>query len=347
MRKRRREEERKPEQSQLARLDDTTRAGVLEQLQRASGNRALRDVVTGGQLQRDATTTAAKPERGSTHRATTAEWVLSVGGNVVGSVGSVEGGSIRSEVVEVPVGAGDVIRKHIGSVQYEPFLLRVGLGLGKGIFEWIAATMNRQNLGKDVILHQVDPESRRETGRLELSDCVLTSVKLPQLGPDEKRPGWIELTIAPEEVKRQTGSGAQVGTKQTPDPLSPSTARLEISGIGPVSGMTSLSPWTFARGVKIGEEPGGRMPTKTNLGNLLLTLGEGTAGFDDWVDKSMVKGDREGERTAVLTVSSKGGRKLELSFSGVGIFSAEQIARAGGGGRRYGLFVEAAKLRVA
>jgi hypothetical protein len=60
----------------------------------------------------------------------------------------------------------------------------------------------------------------------------------------------------------------------------------------------------------------------------------------------MVKGEREDERTAVLSVSSKSGRKLELSFSGVGIFSAEQIARAGGGGRRYGMFVEAAKLRV-
>lgn len=346
MRKRRREEEREPERSRLARLDATTRAGILEELQRASGNRALQEVVVGAQLQRD-TTATAKPETGSSRRASTADWVLSVGGNVVGSVGSVEGGSIRSEVVEVPVGAGNVVRKRIGSVQYEPFVLRVGLGLGKGMFEWIAATIDRQVLRKDVILHQVDLESRRETDRLELRDCLLTSVKLPQLGPAEKGTGWIELTIAPEDVKRHTGSAAQVGSKQTPDPLSPSTARLEISGIGPVSGMTSLAAWTFARGVKTGEEHGGRMPTKTDLGNLLLTLGAGTAGFDDWVDKSMVKGEREGERTAVLTVSSKGGRKLELSFSGVGIFSAEQIARAGGGGRRYGLFVEAAKLRVA
>jgi hypothetical protein len=346
VRKRRREEEREPEQGQLARLDATTRAGVLEELQRASGNRALRDVVTGGRLQRDATTTPAKPGTGSTQRAAATAWVLSVEGTVVGSLGSVEGGSIRSEVVEEPVGAGRVSRKHIGSVQYEPFVLGVGLGLGKGLFEWIAAAIDRQVLRKDVILHQVDPESRRETGRLELIDCLLTSVRLPQLGPDEKRPGWIDVTIAPGAVKRQTGSDAQVGTKQTPDPLSPSTARLEISGIGPVSGLTSLAPWTFARGVEI-EEHGRHLPTKADLGNLLLTLGEGTAGFDDWVDKSMVKGEREGERTAVLSVSSKGGRKLELSFSGVGIFSAEQIAGAGVGGRRYGLFVERATLRLA
>jgi hypothetical protein len=271
LRKRRREEEREPEQGQLARLDATTRAGVLEELQRASGNRALQEVVVGARLQRD-TTATAKPATGSSQRAITAEWVLSVEGSVVGTVGSVEGGSIRSEVVEVPVGAGGAIRKRIGSVQFEPFVLRIGLGLGKGLFEWIAATLDRQVVRKDVILHQVDPESRRETGGFEITDCLLTSVKLPQLGPAEKRPGWIELTIAPEGVKRQAGSGAQVGTKQTPDPLSPSTARLEISRIGPVSGMTSLAPWTFARGVKTDEEHGGHMPTKADLGNLLLTL---------------------------------------------------------------------------
>jgi phage tail-like protein len=348
-RRRTREDDRERSgQRDLARLDKPTRASVLQALQGAVGNSALQRVV-GPQLQRD-TTTAAKPASGWRHRGMAADWVLSLGGNIVGSVASVEGGSIRSEVVEVSGGAGDLVRKRIGSVHYEPLVLKVGLGLGKDFYDWVDEAIARRHVRQNLVVHQVEPDSRKEQTRIELRDCQVTSVKLPRLGPAEKGPAWIEVTIAPEQIQRLSGSGAKVGAKPTSDALDPSTARFEVSGIGSVSGLSSIAPWTFTQ--VLATEHGDKVVAKADLGDLHVTLAEGgkggTAGFDDWVDKSIVKGDsgRDSLRTAVLSVSSMSGKKLELGFSGVGISSAEQIGRAGAAERRYELFVEDAKLRV-
>jgi type VI protein secretion system component Hcp len=55
-----REQSAKPQLPQLAELDEVKRAGVLEELQSAGGNRAFSQVVAGQQLQRE---TAATPVR--------------------------------------------------------------------------------------------------------------------------------------------------------------------------------------------------------------------------------------------------------------------------------------------
>lgn len=347
MRKRRREEEREPERSgkhQLARLDTTTRVGVLEQLQRASGNRALQEVVAGAQLQRD-TTTTTKPTKGSVRRASTSEWLLSLGGTLVGPVESVEGLAVRADVITQ--GGGDVQRKHVGRAEHEPGVLKVGLGMDKSFYQWVAAWLDKHHGERDLILHHVDPATGEETSRLELSQVLLTALELPKLDATSKDSA-LKVTIVAEQVQRRIGPGQKLETKGTDDPLSPSTMRFEVDGIGVISGLKSIGPWTFKR--QVAEDFHQHKLTKAESGNLILTLAEGAgaSALDAWAEASMVKGisDENAEKTAVLTVSSKGGRKLELTFYGVGIFSAERVARSGAGGRQYGLYVERAKLAV-
>jgi hypothetical protein len=117
-----------------------------------------------------------------------------------------------------------------------------------------------------------------------------------------------------------------------------------------VSELASVAPWSFEQGVTRDEVGSARdaelEPTRSKLGNLVVSLSEAgkgakaaIAGFDAWAD-GMIKGNADDERTAVLTVSSKGGKKLELSFSGVGIMSADLLATSEASRRRYGLYVE-------
>ncbi len=354
MRKRRGHEELEPERSgkrQLARLDTATRAGVLEELQRAGGNRAVQEVVAGAKLQRD----VAAPTRPSTApkgRMLASTWALSLNGTVVGPVRSVEGCSIRSEVISQRTEGGDV-RKHPGQPHYDPCVLEVGLGVGKGLFDWIGGVFDRKGVRKELILHQLD-QAGHEQAQLVLQEALLTGFELPQLGAADTGPAWLKLTVAADRVQRANGSGANIGTKSS-DPLDPSTVRFQVSGIGQVAELTSLASWAFTQATKREDPSWGLEPAGAKLGNVVVTLAEGAkgggagiAGFDAWVEDFLVSGNsgKEHERTASLTVSSAGGRKLELSFTGVGIFSADQLARSGGGGRRYGLYVEGAKLRV-
>jgi hypothetical protein len=358
MPKRRREEDREaehPGKRQLARLDTATRAGVFEQLQRASGNRAVQEVLAGAQLQRD-TVTAAPAAKSSPGETSARDWVLSLDGVVLGRVRSVAGGSVHADVV-LESGPGRDVHKHVTSTRYDPVVLEVGLGMGKGFVDWIGDTFDQKLVRKTLILHEVDRATGQEQTQLELEEAMLTGVEVPQLAAGNAGPDWLKFTITSERVRRRAGSGAKVDAKLASDPLSPSTVRFEVSGIGPVAELKSVAPWTFKQGTKLMDPGRVREPelmtTRAEFGNLVVTLAEGAkgagsgiAGFDAWVDDSLVKGNtgKDSERTAVLAVSSNGGRTLELKFSGVGIFAADQLGRAGG--RRYALYVERAVLRI-
>ena len=352
MAKRRRWEdelERKQERSgkpKLADLDPGTRAGVLQDLQRAGGNSAVQRVL-GAELQRD-TATAEKPARSWIGSTSATQWALSIDGKIVGGVRSVGGFRVQSEVIE-SAGSGGIRQKHIGSVQFEPGVIQVGLGMGKGFFEWIRDAFSAKHSRKDLILHSVDA-SGHETSQLELLHTLLTKVDVPQLAADDTSPAWLTLTITPELVRRHAGSGAKIDAKLDSDPLNPSTVRFEVEKIGGVSELASVAPWSFEQGTQRNEIGSVRdvelEPTRSTLGNLVVSLseaGKGTksaiAGFDAWAD-AMIKGNADDDRTAVLTVSSKGGKKLELSFSGVGIMSADLLATSEARRRRYELYVE-------
>ena len=356
MAKRRRWEEeleRKQERSgkpKLADLDPGTRSGVLEELQRAGGNSAVQRVI-GSELQRD-TVTAEKPTRPWTGATSATQFALSVDGKIVGGVRSVAGFRVKSEVVET-TGSGGIRQKHLGSVQFEPGVIQVGLGMGKGFFEWIRDAFSAKHSRKDLILHSVDA-SGRETSQLELLRTQLTKVDVPQLAADDTSPAWLTLTITPEVAQRHAGSGAKIDAKLDSDPLNPSTVRFEVEKIGGVSELSSVAPWSFEQGTQRNEIGNLRdvelEPTRSKLGNLVVSLSEAgkgaksaIAGFDAWAD-AMIKGNADDDRTAVLTVSSKGGKKLELSFSGVGIMSADLLASSEARRRRYELYVERAML---
>ena len=337
------EPEREPgqlSQPPLARLDPAPRAGVLEELQRAGGNNAVQRVLAGAQLQRIPTL----KER--SHVAT--RWVLSIDGTTV-PVRSVDGGVARVEIVEAP-GPGGVGRKHPAALQFEPVSLEVGLDTG-GLGDWLGSTLERKHSRKNLVLHQVDA-SQSELASIELRDALVTEIGVPKLDVADSGEAWLKVKLQPELVRRVSGSGKSGAAKGKPDPLKPSTARLDVSGIGAVTDLLSVDAFAFKQGVKklpVGESQTDYEPTNLQLADLVVTLADtgkksGTS-FDAWVEDSLVKGETT-ERTAVLTVKSHSGRTLTLTFSGVGIASAQMFKGTAGRGREYRLYFEGVTLKV-
>jgi hypothetical protein len=330
---------------QLSVLDEGKRAGVLEELQSAGGNRALQQVV-GGLLQRDTATTAQRPSSVGGRAAT--RWMVSLDGTAV-PVAAVSGGGVQSEVITERADPSGHVLKHIGAVEYEPVELLVGANLG-GLGDWLHDTFASKLARRDLVIHQLDADGK-VLASLEAQKSLITEVEVPALDVRDTGSGWLRIKLQPEFTRRTTASGSSVKVKGAPEALKPSTARLDVSGIGAVAELKSVAPWTFKQGIKrleVGESRDYQQePTQTKLGDLVVTLAEsakgaGTKGFDAWFQENM-KGNAD-ERTVVLTVSGEGGRKLELTFSGVGIFSADQLSRSEVGGRRYGLYVERVSL---
>jgi T4-like virus tail tube protein gp19 len=344
-----REPEREPGQfakPPLARLDTAPRAGVLEDLQRAGGNNAVQRALAGAQLQRDSTTLARRMPYA------TARWALSIDGTTV-PVRSVDGGSARAEVIEQPPNPSGVSLKHAAGVRFDPVSLEVGLDTG-GLSDWLRSTLDRKYSRKDLVLHQVDT-SENERGSIELRNALVTDIEVPKLDVGDTGEAWLKVKVQPELVLRSTGSGKTAAAKGKPDPLKPSTARLDVSGIGAVPELLSVAAFAFKQRVE--EEPVGSSrtqrftPTRLELDDLVVTLADmgkksGTKGFDEWFEESVMKGNADHERTAVLTVKSHGGRTLTFTFSGVGISGVQMFEGSSGGGRQYRLYVEKATLKI-
>jgi hypothetical protein len=337
------EPEREPGQSpkpQLAQLDAASRAGVLESLQRAGGNNAVQRVFAGPQLERQPTL-KEQPR-------TATRWVLSIDGTAV-PVRSVAGGDVRVEVVHGPSPSG-VELKHPAGVSFEPVSFEVGLDTGV-LLDWIGSTLERKHSRKDLVLHQADT-SGKDLGGIGLREALVTEIGVPKLDVGDSGDAWLRVKVQPELESRDTGSGKSVAVKGKPDPLKPSTARLEVSGIGTVADLLSVGAWTVKQGVKPWATGGSRdpqvEPTSLEVTDLVVTLAgkkSGATSFDAWFQDFVINGEHE-KRTAVLTVKSHSGRTLTLTFSGVGISSAQMFEGTGGGGRQYGLYAESVSLKL-
>jgi T4-like virus tail tube protein gp19 len=330
-----------PGKPPLARLDTAPRAAVLEELQRAGGNNAVQRVLAGAQLQRSPTL----KER----RYVATRWVLSIDGTTV-PVRSVDGGGAQVDVAVRPSPSGVEV-KHPAGVRFEPVTLEVGLDAG-GLWDWLRTTFDRTYSRKDLVLHQVDT-SGNEVDSLELREALVTDIDVPKLDAGDTGDAWLKVKVQPELVRRGSGSGKSAAAKGKPDPLNPSTARLEVSGIGAVTDLLSVAAFGFRQGVKkypVGKSPAEHNePTSLKIEDLVLTIADigkksGTS-FDAWFEDSVIRGNPE-ERTAVLTVKSHGGKTLTLTFTGVGISSAQMFQGSAGGGRRYGLYAENVSLKI-
>jgi hypothetical protein len=339
------EPEREPGQSgkpPLARLDTASRAGVLEDLQRAGGNNAVQRVLAGAQLQR---TPALK---GGTYVAT--RWVLSIDGTTV-PVRSIEGGVAQVEIVETR-SPGGIGLKRPAAVQFDPVSLEVGLDTG-GLSDWLRSTLDRKYSRKDLVLHQIDT-SRNELASIELRDALVAEIDVPKLDAADSGEAWLKVKLQPELVRRGTGSGKSAAGKDKPDPLKPSTTRLEISGIGAVPELMAVGAFGFKQAFKkdVANPPTPNVePTRLELPDLVVTLADtggksGARAFDAWFEDSAIKGNPDDKRTAMLTVKSHSGRTLTFTFSGVGISSAQMFQGSAGGGRQYGLYVENVALKI-
>jgi phage tail-like protein len=120
--------------------------------------------VIGPELQRD-TATAEKPASSSTASSRATQMLLSIDGTVVGPVAGMSGGGVQAEVVTQAKRGGE-IAKHLGSVQYEPITLQLGLGMDTAFFSWLRESLTNNVSPRNMTLHLLD-ESGHEKRTVE------------------------------------------------------------------------------------------------------------------------------------------------------------------------------------
>jgi phage tail-like protein len=210
-------------------------------------------------------------------------FILEIDGAASGHCTSVSGGHIKADVSEMKTGTG-FVRKAIAGIGVEPMKIELGLGMAKGMIEWMRAFSEGTDLRKTGILHACDYSGKSMAIR-EFKNAMITECSWPALDAKSKDFGKVNLSLALEEVTETKGSGAKVGAalNKAQKMVSLQSFAFELGGL-PCDGISKID--AMKQEVKFAKAQKGKFrnyvitPTSKSVSNLKVT-GD-MADYDAW-----------------------------------------------------------------
>lgn len=251
---------------------------------------------------------------------------LTLGKVKCGPVRSVAGGFVSAEVIE-EAASGGVIKKHLSGVQYEPFVVDVGLSMEAPVYDWVTelwkATFTRRSGSLVVADYKLEAKQERE-----FTDALLTETSFPTLDASSKDAGFMTLKFQPELIKGKSASGKQNGAGTKARQWLRSGFRLQIDNLD-CTKVSKIEAFTVK--TKLAEEAIGSSrstelgPTSVEFPNLRITLSEVSAKtWFDWLEDFVIKGnnDESAERSGTIQLLAPDGKTehARIKLIGLGIY---------------------------
>lgn len=231
------------------------------------------------------------------------QYLLELDGAIVGPLNSMEGGIVSGEIMTYQDGNDLFLRKRIGRLKNEDIVLTCGANLSPTFYQWVAGTLNGQNLGKNGAILAINQHGQI-IDRREIQNTLVKEVELPALDLSSNGPAYFKVTLTPESIRYQSASGQISPPPQTNQAvLSTSKFRLQIQGLEQACAFVQrIEPVvvnqeiiSYRDGGSTGESRvrGGRL----QVGNLVITLPRHEAGpFTAWFSGFLLPGQLAGNR---------------------------------------------------
>jgi T4-like virus tail tube protein gp19. len=203
-------------------------------------------------------------------------YLLELGGRPVGRLISIEGPTIKSNIITPPISGGGSPLKQIGDAVPSNIKIQFGTGMSRTFYEWIASDNPTR---KDGAIIAVDSKIS-EVSRIEFANAFVTSFLSPKLDRESKSPSSFMASIQPEQVRFLKGGGKANVSGYIPGPSKQwllSDFRVIISGLEAESstitqiepfGLTQRSTTNFVGSSRYPEF----VPTSGTYSNLAVTL---------------------------------------------------------------------------
>lgn len=241
-----------------------------------------------------------------------------------------DGLNIKAEVATVNMGPENLPMKHISVLKYEQCTINVGMSMGKSLYEWIKASLDKAHIRKTgyIVAGSYDYKAQ---GYRHFSNALITEVTIPALAGDSKDGCFFTIKFQPEKIEYQKGDDADLkGTVNTKQKRwLASNFRLRLGDLD-CTKVNKIDAITIKQGVvndAVGEFRDDTWePSKLEIPNVKVTLAASHA--QTWVDwhKSFViegKCGQEDELSGAIEFMSPDGKETlgSLDLFQCGIFS--------------------------
>src|SRR5690606_25632673 len=195
---------------------------------------------------------------------TAGRFALDVGGYNVGFLKKFSGLAMEADVAANDLGPDNVQKKHVANIKWTPGKATVGIGMGKGMYDWIKLSVDKASEPRSGAFISADFNNRAQS-RLEFQNAIITSVTVPKLSGDSKDPAYFDVEFDAETVRWHKGGGEDIsgGSKIGPKQKAwlCSMFRVEIGDL-PCGRVASVDSFTWKCSVTPDQVGIFREPTK-------------------------------------------------------------------------------------
>jgi phage tail-like protein len=237
--------------------------------------------------------------------------------------------NVKAEVATVNMGPEQLAMKHISVLKYEPCTLEVGMSMGKSLYEWIKASLDKAHIRKNGYVMACD-YNYKAMGYRHFSNALITEITIPAMDGSSKDGAFFTVKFQPEKIEYADGDGqdakgvVNVGQKK----WLCSNFRLRLGDLD-CTKVSKIDAITIKQGVvndAVGEQREDTFEaSKLEIPNVKITLAASHAKtWIDWHKTFVVQGKcgQEDELNGAIEWLSPSGEVLgTLNLMQVGIFS--------------------------
>ena len=256
---------------------------------------------------------------------------------------SVDGGFIKANPIQEPIGPDNHRIKHVSTVAVQPLAVDFGLSGAEDVLKWIQASWRKDYSRRNGQVTHADFDLYK-TFEHEFFDALIAETKFPTLDGSSKDAAYIQIKIQPEHVitkpvKSQTRISAPLGAKQKMWMCS--GFRFNIDGLDEMKYTNKIESFAIKQGIKSFYNGHDRYPTieptKIDFPNIVGTISlEYADRLHDWYKKAVLTGeaDPKAQKTGSLEFLSTDRKStiFRINMYEIGIHKwsiAPSVANAG------------------
>jgi hypothetical protein len=199
------------------------------------------------------------------------------GARVSSFIKSIEGGFLKANVTDEPIGAHAYHVKHLSTREIEPISVELGLSGTRNVLAWIQESWNKRFTRRSGQLAHADFDMKAKFEH-DFTDALIMETSFPALDAMSREPGYLKLKFQPEAVATKMVSSSRIlGEVHSQQKMwSNSAFRVALNGVD-LTQVNKIDPITIKQGVRALHIGSAMMPeiepTKVEFPDVSLYMG--------------------------------------------------------------------------